>query len=232
MEKIRVLLAEDERAARVMLREFFQEQPDMELCACARDGFEALELIRECAPDVLLLDLILPGLDGMEVLELLKRRPPERAPAAIVTSQVSDTGLIRKCLKLGARFYLVKPLDLNRLLRLIREICAGGSPEKEAKKLLGEMGAPKCMGLDYAAEAAAALAGDGTGRMLLKEAYYDIIVRERTTGACVEKNIRHAVKKIHEQGREPYRAMMGGLPPRQPGNGVFLRRLAEKLREK
>lgn len=75
----------------------------------ASDGCECLQRIAERVPDLLLLDLRMPGMDGVTVLEHLRKRYPSLV--TIVVSASVDRQLIRQCLELGATNYLIKPFD-------------------------------------------------------------------------------------------------------------------------
>lgn len=231
MKPIRVLLIDDEDGIRVILTKYFAGRADIDLCAAARDGLEGLELIYRYLPDVVLLDLIMPGMDGLGVLEAIRRQPPGKMPAVVVASQVSEGRVVSHCLRLGASYYLIKPLDLEHLSRIICELCRD-SLEIQAQHLLSEMGAPeKGRGFVQASAAAAAIAREAGRQILLKEAYYYTIAQEHTSYACIEKNIRTMTTAIHKAGLPAYHALIGGRPPRPPGNLIFLRRLAERIRE-
>ena len=203
-DQIRVLVAEDDPAARRLLTAAIPQLPGLSLCGAAKDGLECLELIDQLRPDVVLLDLVMPGLDGLGVLEALRRR--RGGPVAVVTSQVSHQGVVKRALSLGASYYLVKPVNCQALLE--------------------EMGAAG-MGVEAAARAAVVLCQDPSA--LLKEAYAPTISDQHTSYASVEKNIRAMVDKLHANPTPAYLALIEGLPPQRPSNLVFLRRLAAAL---
>lgn len=111
---IRILLAEDDTAARTLLNDFFAPLEDMAVCAAARDGYEALELLERERPDVVLLDLIMPGLDGLGVLQQLRAHPVVPRPKVIVLSRVASSHVVSYAFSLGADYYLIKPVHLRR----------------------------------------------------------------------------------------------------------------------
>jgi CheY-like chemotaxis protein len=230
MEVIRVLLVEDEAPTRALMQAFFAGREDMRLCGMAADGLEALELLEQEQPDVVLLDLIMPGLDGLGFLQRLGELNLPCPPRILVTSRIKDERIIHCALSLGANYYLVKPISFDTLPFIVRGLCENGV-ECRARRILEEMGAVG-LGVEAAAIAAAALAQDYTGKMLLKQAYAPIIRANASSYGCVEKNIRDMVERLHQKGGERYWSLMHGIPERRPNNEVFLRRLAEKLREK
>jgi two-component system, chemotaxis family, protein-glutamate methylesterase/glutaminase len=106
---IRVLVVDDSAFARKILRESLGV-PGIEVVGTARDGFDALEKIAALTPDVVTLDLMMPGLDGIGVLTALT---PETAPAVIVCSSAEDTSaMVVHALALGAITMVAKPTAL------------------------------------------------------------------------------------------------------------------------
>lgn len=221
--EIRVLVAEDDPAARRLLAAAIPQLPGLSLCGTAQDGLTCLALIDQLHPDVVLLDLVMPGLDGLEVLRALRRR--RSRPVVVVTSQVSHQGVVKCALSLGASYYLVKPVNCQSLPQLLQFLCLAPL-NRTALQLLEAMGASG-MGVEAAARAAAVLCQNPDA--LLKEAYAPTIASQQTSYASVEKNIRAMVDKLHTNPTPAYIALMDGLPPQRPSNLVFLRRLARAL---
>ena len=224
--ELRVLVVEDEEESRLLAAELL-ERHGLTLCGPARDGLEALARIRSERPDAVVLDLILPGLDGLGVLRALGRR--DGGPVVVVTSQVSDPAVVSLALRLGARYYLMKPVNFDSLAELLHSLCPGPRV-RAAQALLEEMGGSG-LGVEAAAVTASALAAGGARSLPLKEGYAAAMAAQRTSYSCVEKNIRSMVARLHKGGGAAYARLMGGLPPEKPGNEAFLRRLAERLLE-
>jgi DNA-binding NarL/FixJ family response regulator len=123
---IRVLIADDHAVVRQGLRTFLDLQDDVEVVGEAVDGEEAIAAAREHAPDVILLDLVMPVLDGVAALPRLR----EAAPAArviVLTSFGADERLFT-ALRGGATGYLLKDVEPAELVRAIRTAHAGQSP--------------------------------------------------------------------------------------------------------
>jgi DNA-binding response OmpR family regulator len=99
------------------------------LCT-TEEGEKVLSLADECAPDVMLLDLMLPGINGDEVLAHLKEKEQFKNTPVIIFSNISDKAHIEKVLKLGAVNYLVKAsTSLDQLAEEIDKVARGAAPE-------------------------------------------------------------------------------------------------------
>jgi DNA-binding NarL/FixJ family response regulator len=121
---IRVVLADDHAVVRQGLRTFLDLQDDIEVVAEASDGNQAVEAAAAFDPDVVLLDLVMPGLDG---LGALKRLRESRARIIVLTSFGDDDKLFA-ALRGGAAGYLLKDVQPADLVRAIRSAHAGDSP--------------------------------------------------------------------------------------------------------
>jgi two-component system, NarL family, response regulator LiaR len=121
---IRVVLADDHAVVRQGLRTFLDLQDDIEVVAEASDGREAVEAASQFDPDVVLLDLVMPGLDGLGALKELRSG---RARVIVLTSFGDDDKLFA-ALRGGAAGYLLKDVQPADLVRAIRSAHAGDSP--------------------------------------------------------------------------------------------------------
>ena len=123
MAKITVALADDHRVVREGLRQVLQAQPDIEVVGEAGDGRDAADLAERLSPNVLVLDLMMPGLSGLEVLRQVGRRSPRTR--VVVLSMHADEGYVVKALGHGALGYVVKDASAADLLRAVRAVHAG-----------------------------------------------------------------------------------------------------------
>lgn len=121
-EKITILIADDNADFVATLVEHLSKENDMEVIGIARDGKEACEKVAKLKPDLLLLDVIMPYLDGLGVLEQLNTSKTEKMPICIMLSAVGQTKITQKAISLGAEYYVVKPFDIELLIKRIREI--------------------------------------------------------------------------------------------------------------
>ena len=121
-EKISVVIADDNADFANTLSSYLEKQEDMEVIGMAKDGNEAFEIINATSPDVVLLDVIMPHLDGLGVLEKLFSIKREKYPMCIMLSAVGQDKITQRAINLGAEYYVVKPFDIELLIKRIREI--------------------------------------------------------------------------------------------------------------
>lgn len=120
MSSNRVVIADDHQLFRDGIVEICASDPDLEVVGQARNGAEAVAVVRRTHPDVVLLDVEMPGTDVKEVIqELLECRP---APQVAVLSVHEDPRLVNKLMALGARAYISKGVTREELLNAIRSI--------------------------------------------------------------------------------------------------------------
>ena len=139
---IRILLVDDHDIVRVGLRAFLSGFDDIEIVGEAANGREAVERTAELAPDIILMDMMMPEMDGVEALRLIRDRDlPGRAIA--LTSFATDYKIF-PAIKAGAMGYLLKDSSPDDLLEAIRRV-HGGEPflaPDIARKVLAEMARP------------------------------------------------------------------------------------------
>jgi two-component system response regulator DesR len=123
----RVLIVEDYPPLRQALAAYLEVTPDMVVVATAQDGPQALQLLTELQPDVLLLDIGLPGMSGMQVAAEVRRRWP--AVAVIALTGDLDLDLRRRLRALGVAAICTKPVSSAELVAAIRKVAAGSRLE-------------------------------------------------------------------------------------------------------
>ena len=121
-EKISVLIADDNQEFSHTLSSYINHQEDMEVIAVAKDGNEAIDMISNTIPDVVILDVIMPHLDGLGVLEKVLEIDIPKKPTCIMLSAVGQDKITQKDIIAGADYYIVKPFDIEVLIQRIREI--------------------------------------------------------------------------------------------------------------
>ncbi|HXO27564.1 MAG TPA: response regulator transcription factor [Thermoanaerobaculia bacterium] len=120
---IRVLLAEDQSMVLGALAALLELEPDIEVVARARDGGEALRLVAETSPDVVLTDIEMPGMGGLDLAAELRRRAnPARV---VIVTTFARSGFLQRALAAGAAGYLLKDSPAERLADAVRRVHAG-----------------------------------------------------------------------------------------------------------
>jgi DNA-binding NarL/FixJ family response regulator len=125
MDPIGVFLVEDHTLVREGLRQLLGLAPDLRLVGEAEDGDAAVEAVPRARPDVLLLDIRLPGRNGLEVLQTLGRAGA--LPPTLVLTTFDDDELLFEAIRAGARGYLLKDVRFAVLVEAIRTLARGGT---------------------------------------------------------------------------------------------------------
>ncbi|MBU3180888.1 sporulation transcription factor Spo0A [Clostridium psychrophilum] len=120
--KINIIIADDNEEFCDVLYDYLSIQDDIVVSGIAKNGIEAISLIKEKKPDLVLLDIIMPILDGLAVLERIKELDLRPKPCMIVLSGVGNDNITQKAISLGADYYVVKPFDMELLIKRIRQM--------------------------------------------------------------------------------------------------------------
>jgi DNA-binding NarL/FixJ family response regulator len=127
---IKVMLVDDQNLVRKGVRSLLELSEEIEVIAEAVDGAEAIRTIPENQPDVVLLDMRMPGLSGLDVLKELSRT--DKLPPTIILTTFDDHELVLEGIKAGARGYLLKDVSLAELVNAVKTVAEGGSIVKPA----------------------------------------------------------------------------------------------------
>ena len=217
--KIRVLIADPNEDLRHMMTDLLSGEEDLAVAGCAADGLEALRLIRETEPHVVVMDLVMPKLDGMGVL----RKLPEtgRAPAMLVLTGFVNSRVVGECAELGASYFIPKPCDPEELLQRIRQYGREHTPprpvtapaetvparcepslESVVTDIIHEIGVPAHIkGYQYLREAIILTINDMDAINAVTKILYPEVARKfSTTPSRVERAIRHAIEVAWDRG--------------------------------
>jgi len=145
---IKVLLADDHPIVRQGLRRLLEMETNFSVVAEASDGLEALQLLERYRPDVLIVDLMMPGLNGFEVIRQASHRFP--LVAMIVLSMHQDSVYVYQALRSGARGYVLKDSSPTELVDAVNEVMEGR--RFLSAKIVQKLGAPSELNLDEGAE--------------------------------------------------------------------------------
>ena len=231
-EKVTILIADDNQEFARTLANYIQEQEDMEVIGLAKDGEEAIDMITNIAPDVVLLDVIMPHLDGIGVLEKINMIKSEKKPTCIMLSAVGQDNITQRAISLGAEYYVVKPFDIELLIKRIRqlkdfkpsqnsnnfisreiknqyiELNNSSDEEKNLEALvtniIHEVGVPAHIkGYQYLREAIIMVVKDiDVINQITKSLYPQIAFKFNTTPSRVERAIRHAIEVAWGRGEQ------------------------------
>jgi DNA-binding NarL/FixJ family response regulator len=124
---VRVVLADDQPLIRVGLRALADAEPDIEVVGEAADGQEALRVVRELRPDVVVMDIRMPILDGLEATRLIANDPRLSSVRVLVLTTFEIDEYVFEALRAGAGGFLLKDAEPTELLRAIRVVAAGDS---------------------------------------------------------------------------------------------------------
>ena len=127
---IKVMLVDDQNLVRKGVRSLLELAEEIEVIAEAADGAEAIQMIPQVKPDVVLLDMRMPGLSGLDVLRELSSR--DMLPATIILTTFDDDELVLAGIQSGARGYLLKDVALSELVNAVKTVAEGGSIVKPA----------------------------------------------------------------------------------------------------
>jgi two-component system, NarL family, response regulator NreC len=123
MSKIRLMLVDDHQVVRTGLKSFLQTQPDLEVIAEANDGQEAIARALETRPDIVIMDISMPGVDGLEATRRLKEQWPQVVILALTVHE--DKFYFMKMLEAGASGYLTKQAASDELIQAIHTVANG-----------------------------------------------------------------------------------------------------------
>lgn len=124
MPKIRVIIADDHALVRDGIKALLSLTPDIEVIGEATDGRQAIDKCRELKPDVILMDIAMPGLGGLEATIELKHEVPKTR--VLVLTQYDDPEYVRRFLKIGVSGYVLKRMLGSDLASAIRSAAQGG----------------------------------------------------------------------------------------------------------
>lgn len=252
MQKIRVLLVDDNKEFVGLLREYLERQDDIEVAGVAYNGVEALEAIRELQPDVVVLDIIMPYLDGIGVLERLTKEELEKRPKIVMLTAFGQESITHRVVELGADYYILKPFDLNILTDRLRQLVGSESaPSKQpggvvrerdksqdtrVTTMMHELGIPAHIkGYLYLRDAIIMVV-DRVDLLskITKELYPAIAQKYLTTPSRVERAIRHAIEVAWDRGNMDFIQRVFGHTISQekgkPTNSEFIAMVADRLR--
>jgi two-component system response regulator (stage 0 sporulation protein A) len=228
--KMNIIIADDNKEFCNILNDYLLTQNDMVVTGIAKNGVEALKLIEEKKPDLVILDIIMPILDGLGVLERLNTMDLNPMPRIIILSAVGHDKITQRALSLGADYYILKPFDIEVLIKRIREMSNNTICSVDVKKtltypnnieikinknqpvdmiaqitdIMHELGVPAHIkGYMYLREAINMLVNNIELLSAVTKGLYPLIGEKfNTTPSRVERAMRHAIEVAWSRGQE------------------------------
>ena len=246
MNKIKVLLIDDNESLVDMVKQYFSSHAVIEVSDVAFNGKDGLSLIESKKYDLVLLDLIMPGMDGIKVLEECSKRSIETK--ILVLTSYNSPEVIRKVSGLGIKYFMLKPFELADLEEKILEYSNNEVYNKKTidlyysdlqlaiTKLLHELGVPSHIkGYLFIREGITLIYNDPSlSSAITKELYPVIAKKYDTTASRVERAIRHAIEvswnRANWELMEDIFGYSVDIDKAKATNSEFIVTLADKLR--
>lgn len=199
MEKAKILLVDDHALFRSGLKAILEQDPELEVVAEAKDGEEAIQLAEEWMPDLILMDIHMPGMSGLEATRQIKEIMPY-VKIVILTASDDDDELLFEAVKAGAQGYLIKHLGPESFLREVKAHVHGEASISGdvAIKIIRAFSAhdaqPKQSSLTAREVEVLKLVGEGASNREIASRLY---ISENT----VKNHLRNILQKLHFENR-------------------------------
>ena len=223
MAKLNVAIADDNERILTMLDEVLTADDDITVVGTARNGEQAYEMILDKKPDVVLLDLVMPGIDGLGVMDKVHaEKNADPMPSFIIISGIQNESVAENAMSAGATYYIMKPFDNFTLLNRVKQLGRRGydmrpqlltqstalkepafiyggqgkSLEQYVTSVIHEIGVPAHIkGYQYLRDAIIMCVNDMDLLNSITKALYPSIAKKYvTTPSRVERALRHAIE--------------------------------------
>lgn len=258
-EKLQVIIADDNERIVQLLKDILSNDEEIEVVGIAKNGEDAVNVIKQNKPDVALIDIIMPKLDGLAVMDKInKDMDLQKKPAFVVLSAVGRESITDDAFELGACYYIMKPFDnemvLNRIKHIKnnmnrkshepRKISANENKseyiernlETDVTNIIHEVGVPAHIkGYQFLRDAIIMVINDmDMVNSITKVLYPTIAKKNNTTPSRVERAIRHAIEVAWTRGKMDTIDELFGYTVNnrkgKPTNSEFIALIADKIR--
>ena len=254
MSAKRILIADPTPEFRIGLKSFLSKK-GYQIAGDCSDGYEAIRLIEETRPDVIILDLLLPRLDGIEVMNETGKRIPSYSPVFIVVTGVGNPKMLTEATNAGAYYCIIKPCEYislsNRIESAIKdrenpdkgnvvysqkERDGDTDLETQVTKVIHQIGVPAHIkGYQYLRSAIIMTMHDTELiNSITKQLYPGVAKQYGTTSSRVERAIRHAIEVAWDRGDVDVINSFFGYTVQsargKPTNSEFIALVADSLR--
>ena len=236
------LLADGNLEFRSMLLEEINKSEDFHVEACVGDGLEALEAFSCKAPDIVVMDVVLPGKDGLSVLRAMRQK--NKTMKAVIYSSFCNDTILLDARNLGASYFLSKPFDPETLLDRMQSAFRMFSPSLTAHDsnlknvvtaIIHEIGVPAHIkGYQYLREAILMTVENMDAINAVTKVLYPAVAAEySTTPSRVERAIRHAIEVAWDRGDletlQKYFGYTVSNTKGKPTNSEFIALIADRV---
>ena len=253
--KIKVLIVDDNVEFTLSLKKTIETDNDFVVSGIAHDGKEAIEYTKETKPNIILLDIVMPGMDGISVLKEINRFEPKERPKTIVITGAYRESVLSLCMQNGADFCILKPVDEAVLKDRIKSLLSPasqsvmpflGNSEKTINKnreleinvtnMMHSVGVPaNIKGYQYLRDAIMmSVKETELINAVTKQLYPRVAEDYKTSPSRVERAIRHAIEVACTRGNEEVLYHLFGYTVSnskgKPTNSEFIAMIADKLR--
>lgn len=255
MESIKIFIADDDEKRAQEVKEVLIKEKDFEIVGIANEGNKAVEMIMDNKVDIVLLELVLPGLDGLGVIEKINSKSANAGacPAFMIISSSNRQNLVDCAFEVGASYFMLRPFNFEVLINRIRQIryaCKGritkgntssvvsydNCLESDVTNIIHEIGVPAHIkGYQYLRDAIIMSVNDNEMlNSITKILYPTIAKRHKTTPSRVERAIRHAIEVAWSRGKMDTIDELFGYTvcngKGKPTNSEFVALIADKIR--
>lgn len=255
MESIKIFIADDDEKRAQEVKEVLVKEKDFEIVGIANEGNKAVEMIMENKVDIVLLELVLPGLDGLGVIEKINSKSANagECPAFMIISSSNRQNLVDCAFEVGASYFMLRPFNFEVLINRIRQIryaCKGritkgntssvvsydNCLESDVTNIIHEIGVPAHIkGYQYLRDAIIMSVNDNEMlNSITKILYPTIAKRHKTTPSRVERAIRHAIEVAWSRGKVDTIEELFGYTVSsgkgKPTNSEFVALISDKIR--
>lgn len=241
--KASVVIADASEEYRTILKKTMESTGEFQVVGSAGSGVEALRLVQQLYPQLLIMDLVLPELDGFGLLKQLQSMG-DRAPKIIVVSAFCVQRTVSQAVQMGVWYFLSKPCSEESLLELMRQAAQSQqemgdfSPalEGQVTAIIHEIGVPAHIkGYQYLRDAIIMSVGDmDMLNSITKILYPTIAKKHQTTPSRVERAIRHAIEVAWSRGKMDTIEELFGYTVSggkgKPTNSEFIALIADRIR--
>ncbi len=243
-----ILIADTSEEFRAVLIDAFQAEEDLEVIGQTGDGQQAIQLVQEHAPDVLIMDLVLERMDGFDVLDAVKDRPV----STLILSSFARGCMAEQVAARGGDYYMMKPCRIPSVVERVRLLAADRWAEENDRSAAGsaaarqnleanvtaiihEIGVPAHIkGYQYLREAIIMTVENmDVINAVTKVLYPEVAQKFGTTASRVERAIRHAIEVAWDRGDldtlQKYFGFTVSNSKGKPTNSEFIAMIADRL---